>query len=751
MGPGAAAGAGPERVECTMDGSRSLTAMLAATPGFAALGEPIERIRQSLISWGHHLARHADPAYAGAIADAIRYLQSQSCRIAVIGQVKAGKSSFISALIGRPNLLPSDVNPWTTVVTNLHFFHSVPSSESAAFTLFDAEEWNRIADSGGTLRELTERLVPGFDPELLRTQLRSMRIRAEQRLGPSFAEMLGQRHTYPVLSRELLGRYVSAGSDDPSGDQWAGWYSDITKTADLYFGSDRAGFPLTLIDTPGTNDPLLVRDEITRLSLSAAELYVVVLTAQQPLSMGDLALLRLLRGLHKDRIIIFVNRIDGLRDIVNGGQRVLRHIEAKLREEFPATRFPIIMGSALWANAALAGSPADLAEIMDKSFGAYAQSQGFPDPGALEGGRRAGPAASATLFALSGIPAVTAAIGRMMTQGSTAHAVRQLASFFLELAKSSEASSRGQLRAVERALAEAKSTQDSRSHDMRRWQQELDQLSAVSAELQANLAAYEQSLQALVGRCISDLQRLLRIQLDGFIESRVADLQAAYRRNDAPVWTCNSAPLRNQLHDEFLRVYLYWDGKIKQAETLIRAQLQSVMPPGSLPEAAGAGGEPGAGPPQYPSVSALGKVVALDLALPWWKALWRGRPTLDSRVDELRRLIRSEFEPLIDDLIAAARAALKERSEYAARQARMGTVDIVNGLHRRSSELAAQVQHSGGTSRIEAVEALTRQQSELQTSLGRWSELRSGLSALVQACESVFDGQNGEVIAEPKV
>ena len=70
-----------------MDGSRSLTAMLQTSPAFTALGEPIERVRQALLAWGHHLTRISDPAYAGAITDAIRYLETQSSRVAVIGQV----------------------------------------------------------------------------------------------------------------------------------------------------------------------------------------------------------------------------------------------------------------------------------------------------------------------------------------------------------------------------------------------------------------------------------------------------------------------------------------------------------------------------------------------------------------------------------------------------------------------------------------------------------------------------------------
>ena len=56
-------------------------------------------------------------------------------------------------------------------------------------------------------------------------------------------------------------------------------YSDITRSADLYFNESPFAFPITLIDTPGTNDPFLVRDEITRRSLENPDIYIFVVSA----------------------------------------------------------------------------------------------------------------------------------------------------------------------------------------------------------------------------------------------------------------------------------------------------------------------------------------------------------------------------------------------------------------------------------------------------------------------------------------
>ncbi|MEL6933008.1 MAG: hypothetical protein AAFO17_07930, partial [Pseudomonadota bacterium] len=34
--------------------------------------------------------------------------------ITMIGQIKSGKTSLVNAMSGRPDLLPADVNPWTS-------------------------------------------------------------------------------------------------------------------------------------------------------------------------------------------------------------------------------------------------------------------------------------------------------------------------------------------------------------------------------------------------------------------------------------------------------------------------------------------------------------------------------------------------------------------------------------------------------------------------------------------------------------
>ena len=151
------------------------------------IGAHLEQARLRLLALIERLSDLLGEHAAPLLEAASKQLHQRCCRIAVIGQIKAGKSTFINALAERPGFLPADINPWTAVVTALHFRDSpTPPEHAAVFHLFSADQWKDLAEGGGRLRELTERLVPGFQPDLLRAQLEVMRKRAERRLGSKF-------------------------------------------------------------------------------------------------------------------------------------------------------------------------------------------------------------------------------------------------------------------------------------------------------------------------------------------------------------------------------------------------------------------------------------------------------------------------------------------------------------------------------------------------------------------------------------
>jgi len=282
-------------------------------------------------------------------------------RIAAIGQVKAGKSSTLNTLIGEIGFLPADVNPWTSVVTNMRLNIPGDPKSGARFEFFDEQSWDRIINGDPNLREAAKKFLPGFDPEILRAQTEEMREHAAKRLGPSYVKLLGKQHDYDLLSGELLESYVcaGAGSKQIAADDTTGRYSSITKVAHLFMKSDRYAGPTIITDTPGVNDPFLVRDEFTCQSLDQSDIFLVMLSAHQALTEVDVALIRML-ALQGDRdVIIYINRVDELEDAPQRIKRIVKDVTARISKAVPNSNFSIIFGSAHWAEAAMNEDLAD--------------------------------------------------------------------------------------------------------------------------------------------------------------------------------------------------------------------------------------------------------------------------------------------------------------------------------------------------------------------------------------------------------
>ena len=285
----------------------------------------------------------------------VERLDSWAAKIAVIGQVKAGKSTFLNAFLGQHDFLPSDINPWTSVITNMRINIPGDPETGATFHFFDEDDWNEIIDGTGQIRKMAEQLLPGFDTELLKKQSAELREKAQRRLGNHYQALLGSKHEYAFLSPDLLKRYVCAGpgSDDGLLRESLGRYAALTREANVFMRLSEFQIPAIVTDTPGVNDPFLVRDEVTCRSLDRSDVFVVVLSAHQALTDVDIGLIRILAQQDGKDVLIFVNRIDEIEDYDQKYERVIDDVSARLMKAIPEIEFTILAGSAFLADAAI--------------------------------------------------------------------------------------------------------------------------------------------------------------------------------------------------------------------------------------------------------------------------------------------------------------------------------------------------------------------------------------------------------------
>ena len=241
--------------------------------------------------------------------------------ITMIGQVKAGKTTLVNALAGWPGLLPADVNPWTSVVTSLHFDPHAPRNETrSSFRFFENEEWDWLINRGGRIGELAERAGASEEMEKVRAQVEEMREKSKKRLGRKFELLLGQKHDYGYFDPDLVERYVCLGDDFDDGPAAAnqGRFADITKSADLYLSRPEFPMRLCIRDTPGVNDTFMMREQITIRATRDSRICVLVLSAHQALSTVDMALIRLISNVKARDVVVFVNGLPfGLLELKN--------------------------------------------------------------------------------------------------------------------------------------------------------------------------------------------------------------------------------------------------------------------------------------------------------------------------------------------------------------------------------------------------------------------------------------------------
>ncbi|MEL6376281.1 MAG: dynamin family protein [Pseudomonadota bacterium] len=296
--------------------------------------------------------------------------------ITVLGQVKAGKTALVNAMAGWSDMLPSDVNPWTSVVTSLHLKPGEERSENGAkFRFMTDAEWDRLLSKGGRIGELASRAGAESELQKISEQIEMVRERARRRLGKKFEMLIGQEHEYGYFDKNLLEKYICLGDafeldEEMPADAEQGRFAEILRSADLYLNSVMVPCNLCLRDTPGVNDTFMMREQITVQAIRDSRICVVVLSANQALTSVDMGLIRLISNLKSRNIVIFVNRIDELSEPARQVPEIKASIEKTLAQHNAPEGIEIIFGSAYWANVALSG---DIEAMSRSSEGALLQ------------------------------------------------------------------------------------------------------------------------------------------------------------------------------------------------------------------------------------------------------------------------------------------------------------------------------------------------------------------------------------------
>lgn len=694
----------------------TMTAEASSDPGArigaAGPGAALQRMADEVEDCARALVADLEGPLAAMVDTLVSDMRAQVCRIAVIGQVKAGKSSFINALAAKPTMLPTDINPWTAVVTKIHFGEP-GAREGAYFEFFSEEEWRHMT-GGGRMREMASSLAPNLDSADIHEQLNELETRAKSRLGDNFSQMLGKHHLFSSVTPGVLERYVTAGEErapmEGPLDESEGQFSDITKSADLYFQDNPFAYPTVVIDTPGTNDPFLVRDEITLQNLETADVYIVVVTAQQPLSNTDLNLLRLLQGVDAGRAFIFLNRLDMLQDAAKDYQSVLERVRTILRKEFSSADIPVIPGSAAWGLRAVNPTGAHRDGTLNQAFADYAMTRGFADPETLDRLSMAETpdedALARLLTDMSGLSEVYTQMARLMAGSRAAQKIVTVAEIVAAMAHNYALLTRT---ATSRIAARATEGETQRREERRQRKAAFE---GSARKLAERFRAFERDYAAMAADGTRRIARRMSKAVTRLAEAEQHALEQKLRageRLDAP--RPDTIGIRHKLAGEFLAAYseVTADMQAFEQRNLLEVdRMFSASAPGLEGELT-AGPLPREAPP--PSLAPLAQAVALDLDEPR-RFVWKSQ-SRDPRhaVRALRTGLERDFQAVARDLTEVAKRALSAHASGVTRRYRTvvhETLEIVAKLVQAEAGSADAAQES-----LEAISARAERMTAL--------------------------------------
>lgn len=612
----------------------------------------LEARRRRLSAQLARLAEHGPRDARRRARTLAQELEALSTNVTLVGQVKAGKTALVNALAGRTDLLPTDVNPWTTVVTSVHMAPERPEGERSLFRFFDRDEWNALIEDGGRLGEMARRAEAEEELEELKRQIAEMHARAKSRLGRNFQLLIGGEHAFDRVETGITEKYVCFGEETDAGD--SGRFADLTRSADLWIAAPQYPAPLTLRDTPGVNDPFLVREQTTLRCLRDSHVCLAVLSAHQALATTDLAMLRVISMIDGARLVIFVNRIDELADPAVQ----IPQIETRVRDTLAANGLGadarMLFGCALWAQAALSGAVQELPPA------SRAALEKVRDPEETD--------LRAAAWKAAGMPELIEAVSAAVAHGPGGEALNAAVAGAVNLAE--------QARAI--AAASGRSAQPV---DIEALRDRLDRLESLqNARMNA---LFQQAWPKLRARLQEVAQRCAEAEAEKLEEKFEA---TGFARNSP--WNVDAAPLRAGLrnaYDAFGREAAAFLGKAYGAaadsyrtvwtELLAGIEAPQVQPPR---------------PPQTTAPVAVGATISIDMNGAWWSSWLGRRREMRRQVEEVRRVIIEESAPLIralevEHVLPFFMEAEQRMKEFAAQQ--RGDLDALAAELERDAQM----------------------------------------------------------------
>jgi len=219
-------------------------------------------------------------------------------KLGIVGQMKTGKSSFLNEYLFGEEILPTAATPMTAALTLIKY----SDENKAEIEFYDRDDWNNIEENNKKYekeynkaleeaKEEAEKKGRVFNKERFKFEDADSILKGSYEIYKNFKEngldksSLGETKTIKISNKknilEDLKEYVGS----------KGKYTPLVKMTTLYINDERIK-DYIIVDTPGTNDPIISRGQKTKEFLGKCDYIIFLSYSSQFLDNNDNAYIK---------------------------------------------------------------------------------------------------------------------------------------------------------------------------------------------------------------------------------------------------------------------------------------------------------------------------------------------------------------------------------------------------------------------------------------------------------------------------
>jgi len=208
-------------------------------------------------------------------------LRNQKFSIGITGVMNAGKSTMLNALLGK-EILGTSVVPETANLTLIKY----AKKPSAKVNFWNENEWKTIEKSADTLENMK--------PFIKETK---------EYFGDKLGEYITSDGKSYEISIDELPSFTSAEHSEKK--------CNLVKSVELYTNLKFVENGVEIVDTPGLDDPVIQREEITKGYVSQCDLMIHLMNVNQSATQKDIEFITdTLLYQNVARLLVVITRID---------------------------------------------------------------------------------------------------------------------------------------------------------------------------------------------------------------------------------------------------------------------------------------------------------------------------------------------------------------------------------------------------------------------------------------------------------